>query len=108
MRQAIIEALQAHAKGHIEKHKANVEVLLEKTAGIAEHPDTLETIEKELNAFEIGKANVVTEYESKIVILNFGALLEEAYSVAKDLQITLIDMRFVKPLDEELLKKYLR
>ena len=40
MRQAIIEALQAHAKGHIEKHKANVEVLLEKTAGIAEHPDT--------------------------------------------------------------------
>ena len=35
MRQAIIEALQAHAKGHIEKHKANIEVLLEKTAGIA-------------------------------------------------------------------------
>ena len=44
----IIEALQEHAKGHIAKHKANVEVLLEKTAGIAEHPDTLETIEKEL------------------------------------------------------------
>ena len=65
------------------------------------------TIEKELNTFEIGKANVVTEYGSKIVILNFGALLQEAYSVAKDLQITLIDMRFVKPLDEELLKKYL-
>ena len=65
------------------------------------------TIEKELKAFEIGKANVVTDYGSKIVILNFGALLEEACSVAKDLQITLIDMRFVKPLDEELLKKYL-
>ena len=62
---------------------------------------------KELKAFEIGKANVVTDYGSKIVILNFGALLEEACSVAKDLQITLIDMRFVKPLDEELLKKYL-
>ena len=30
MRQAIIEALLAHAKGHIEKHKANIEVLLEK------------------------------------------------------------------------------
>ena len=65
------------------------------------------TIEKELKVFEIGKANVVTDYGSKIVILNFGALLEEACSVAKDLQITLIDMRFVKPLDEELLKKYL-
>ena len=48
MRQQIIEALKKHAEGHIEKHKANVNVLLEKTAGIAEHPDTLETIEKEL------------------------------------------------------------
>ena len=65
------------------------------------------TIEKELKVFEIGKANVITDYGSKVVILNFGALLEEASSVAKDLQFTLIDMRFVKPLDEELLKKYL-
>ena len=48
MREVIIEALKKHAEGHIEKHRANVEVLLEKTAGIAEHPDTLETIEKEL------------------------------------------------------------
>ena len=48
MRAQIIEALKKHAEGHIEKHKANVEVLLQKTAGIAEHPDTLETIEKEL------------------------------------------------------------
>ena len=46
----IKEALiKKHAEGHIAKHKANVEVLLQKTAGIAEHPDTLETIEKELH-----------------------------------------------------------
>ena len=61
MRQAIIEALQAHAKGHIEKHKANVEVLLEKTAGIAEHPDTLETIEKELK--------IIAEYDDELEML---------------------------------------
>ena len=48
MREKIIEAIKKHAEGHIEKHKTNVEVLLEKTVGIAEHPDTLETIEKEL------------------------------------------------------------
>jgi hypothetical protein len=29
MRAQLIEALQEHAKGHIAKHKANVEVLLE-------------------------------------------------------------------------------
>ena len=39
MREVIIEALKKHAEGHIEKHRANIEVLLEKTAGIAEHPD---------------------------------------------------------------------
>ena len=37
MREVIIEALKKHAEGHIEKHRANIEVLLEKTAGIAEH-----------------------------------------------------------------------
>ena len=61
MRQAIIEALQAHAKGHIEKHKANVEILMQKTAGVAEHPDTLETIEKELA--------IIAEYHDQIEML---------------------------------------
>ena len=32
MREKIIQGLKKHAEGHIEKHKANVEVLLEKTA----------------------------------------------------------------------------
>ena len=45
MREEMIEALKKHAEGHIQKHKVNVEVLLQKTAGIAEHPDTLETNE---------------------------------------------------------------
>ncbi len=48
MRQEIIEAIKKHAEGHIAKHKANVEVLMQKPVGVAEHPDTLETIEKEL------------------------------------------------------------
>ena len=47
------------------------------------------------------------EEGSQIVILNFGALIEEAKSVASDFKATLIDMRFVKPLDESLLKKFL-
>ena len=62
MRAQLIEALQAHAKGHIEKHKANVEVLLEKTAGIAEHPDVVETIEKE--------SGIIAEYDDQLEMLN--------------------------------------
>ena len=30
MRNEIIEAIKAHAQGHIDKHKMNVEVLLQK------------------------------------------------------------------------------
>ena len=42
-----------------------------------------------------------------MIILNFGALLDQAKEVANSLNLTLIDMRFVKPLDEDILKKYL-
>ena len=58
----MIEALKQHALGHIEKHKINVEILLQKTAGIAEHPDTLETIEKELK--------IIADYDDQISMLN--------------------------------------
>jgi len=62
MRKEIIEALKAHAKGHIDKHKANVEILLQKVVGVAEHPDTLETIEKELK--------IIAEYDDQLEMLN--------------------------------------
>ena len=62
MRNQIIEALQAHAKGHIEKHIANINIMLEKQVGVAEHPDTLETIEKELL--------IIAEYDDQLEILN--------------------------------------
>ena len=48
MRNELIKAFQSHAKGHIDKHIATVEVLLTKPMGIAEHPDVIETIEKEV------------------------------------------------------------
>ena len=64
-------------------------------------------VEKELSPLEIGKAKVIKDTGSKTVFLNFGALLEEAIVVSDELNITLIDMRFVKPLDEGLLKEYL-
>ena len=47
MRKDIIEASKLHFKAHIEKHRINVENLLEK-GGVIEHPDIMDTIEKEL------------------------------------------------------------
>ena len=45
-RDNMIEAIKEHAKGHIAKHAMNVEVYLKSSAGVGEHPDILEAIEK--------------------------------------------------------------
>lgn len=54
-----------------------------------------------LSSLPIGKGVVRREGE-KLAILNFGTLLPEAAQVAETLNATLVDMRFVKPLDEQL------
>ncbi|MEY4475735.1 MAG: hypothetical protein RL248_1502 [Pseudomonadota bacterium] len=55
-----------------------------------------------LQTLPIGKGIVRREGE-KIAILCFGTLLTQVQLVADNLNATLVDMRFVKPLDEELL-----
>ena len=48
MREQMINALLAHAKGDLEKYRANVEVYLNNPAGIGEHSDVMEAVEQEL------------------------------------------------------------
>ena len=48
LRDQMINALIAHARGDIEKYRANVEVYLNNPAGIGEHQDIQESIEIEL------------------------------------------------------------
>ena len=62
-------------------------------------------IDKDLKPLKIGKANIINDEGSEIIILNFGTLLNEANEISKELKATLVDMRFVKPLDEKLLNK---
>ena len=61
---------------------------------------------------EIGKGRVVRE-GSKVAILSLGARLEEAKKAAdqleaKGLSTTVADMRFAKPLDEDLIARLMR
>ena len=49
MRDQLLKALLAHAQGDIQKHVANVEVYLNNPAGIGEHSDVVEAIEKEID-----------------------------------------------------------
>ena len=59
-------------------------------------------IETGLEPVTIGKA-VVRRSGKSVAILAFGSMVTPALEVAEDLDSTLIDMRFVKPLDEEII-----
>lgn len=61
MRTDIINASKLHFKAHIEKHRVNIENLLENPRGVAEHPDIMDTIEKELG--------IIAEYDDKLEVL---------------------------------------
>ncbi|MEM6581219.1 MAG: 1-deoxy-D-xylulose-5-phosphate synthase [Pseudomonadota bacterium] len=58
-------------------------------------------IQAEMTRLEIGKAVELRRGE-RVAILNFGALLPQAMSAADKLNATVVDMRWVKPFDEEL------
>ncbi len=60
-------------------------------------------INAELTTLPVGKGRIVRQGQG-IALLCFGTLLHQAKSVAEKLDATLVDMRFVKPLDTELLK----
>ena len=60
-------------------------------------------IEESMTALPIGKG-VIKREGSGVAILNFGTLLESATTVASDMNATVADMRFVKPIDEELIQ----
>jgi len=61
------------------------------------------TIQKEMSAVPIGKGIVVRE-GAGAAILNFGTLLDSAVTVANQLNSTVADMRFIKPIDKELIR----
>ena len=65
-------------------------------------------IQKEMSALPLGKGEVrrhgrkVALLSKKVAILAFGAMLKPALNAAEELDATVANMRFVKPLDEAL------
>ncbi len=62
MRKQILKASRLHFQAHIEKHIINVENLLQNAVGVAEHPDIMDTIEKEIE--------IIAEYNDKLEMLD--------------------------------------
>ena len=62
-----------------------------------------------ISSFEnlkIGEAKIIRDLNSDIVIFSFGNMLELSKEIADELDCSLVDMRFIKPLDENIIRKY--
>jgi 1-deoxy-D-xylulose-5-phosphate synthase len=59
-------------------------------------------VSADMVALPLGKAQLRREGKSGLALLAFGALVASAAQIAEALDATLVNMRFVKPLDEEL------
>jgi 1-deoxy-D-xylulose-5-phosphate synthase len=55
-----------------------------------------------MQAIPVGRAQIRREGHSGLAILAFGTMVAAAEHIAERLDATLVNMRFVKPLDEEL------
>ncbi len=60
-------------------------------------------IKSKMTAIPIGKAEVIKKGK-KIALLAFGNMLEEALKVAHKINATVVNMRFIKPLDIKLIR----
>jgi 1-deoxy-D-xylulose-5-phosphate synthase len=68
-----------------------------------------EPLVQEMKTLEIGKGRILRDSShalgsAKVAILSFGTMLEASLKAAGNIDATVADMRFVKPLDEELIK----
>ncbi len=82
------------------QHQGPAAVRYPRGQGPGELPDT------SLNTVEVGHSFTRRKGQSGIVILGFGSRVFAALKAAERLDATVIDMRWVKPLDETILRQY--
>ena len=62
-------------------------------------------VENAMSALPLGKAQLRRRGNSGLLLLSFGTMLEAALAAGERLGATVVNMRFVKPLDEALLRE---
>ena len=88
------------------------------TAYYAKHPSAVRyprgsgvgaEVSSSLEGLPLGRANLrklsTQDSGKRYAVLAFGTLLHPCLEVAEKLDLTVVDMRFVKPIDEEMLKQ---
>jgi hypothetical protein len=61
MRDQLLKTAASHFQSHIDKHRMNVEIMLNNPIAIHDHTDWMEAMEKELS--------YIAEYEDKLEVL---------------------------------------
>lgn len=67
MRNEILKASAIHFQSHIQKHRVNVEVILNNPTALPDHTDIMDAIEKELA--------YIAEYQDKLEALKLFPIL---------------------------------
>ena len=64
------------------------------------------SFEKTEDTIEIGKSKTVLTSDNKeVIILFFGNLFDSAIQAGKEMNARVVDMRFIKPIDEQLIQE---
>ena len=82
-------------------YKKNQPTAVRYPRGNATH---LPEISDSLKTVEIGKG-IIRRHGKKIALIAFGSMVQAALNVGAELNATVADMRFVKPIDDELLRE---
>jgi len=61
VREMLLAALKSYYVGHINKHIANIEIYLNRSAGIGEHSDIIDAMDKEIEH--------VDKYDAKLSMI---------------------------------------
>ena len=62
-------------------------------------------VDTAMHTFPIGKGHIRRVGQGRVAMLGFGSLVTPALHAAESMDATVADMRFVKPLDEELVRE---
>jgi hypothetical protein len=69
MRNEILKASMVHFQSHIQKHRVNIEVMLQNPTALPDHTDLMDAIEKELA--------YIAEYQDKLEALKLFPISNE-------------------------------
>src|SRR5271165_715975 len=62
-------------------------------------------VQSEMHALPVGRGVVVREGRSGLALLAFGSMVAAAERIGEQLDATVVNMRFVKPIDEDLIDR---